>query len=97
MKRPDFVTEENLARWNKNIENDPNMPKEVLSIDIIKEVCYAGLWLAEELDKLGCERDHITSIQFNAGRYAFGRDPWAAHQHVLELYKKKLDESARAD
>lgn len=88
MNRPDYVTDEDIERWETNIQNDPNMPKEVLSIPILKEVCYAGLWLAESLAELGCPEEKIRNIQFNAGRYAFGRDPWQAHEAVLEFWKK---------
>lgn len=94
MKRPDFISKEDIARWSKNIESDPNMPKEAIEIDIIREVCYAGLWLAESLDKLGCPREEITHLQFNAGRYAFGRDVWVAHQDFLEYWKLKQNENA---
>jgi hypothetical protein len=87
MKRPDFVKAEDIARWDNNIDNDARMPPGVAAIAIIREVCYSGLWLAESLDKLKCPRDRITQIQFTAGRYCFGRDPWVATQEILEAYK----------
>lgn len=93
MNRPDYVTDEDIARWHANIINDPDMPKSVLEVPILMEVCYAGLWLAESLDKLGCPKEKIEGIQFNAGRYSFGRDPWQAHEAVLEMWKKLQDAS----
>lgn len=87
MPRPVFITEEDLTRWLDKIEQDPYLPKSLASSTIIKEVCCAGLWLCEELDKLECPRTLIDRIQFTAGRLSFGRDPWEAHQHMLELYK----------
>lgn len=87
MNRPEFVTAEDLARWNECMDNDPNLPKMVHQIPLLKEVCYAGLWLAESLSDLNVPDERITQLQFTAGRYAFGRDPWAAHQDLLEKYK----------
>lgn len=86
--RPDFISNEDIVRWdNNNIDNDPRMPAGIAKIATIREVCYAGLWLAESLDKLNCPRERITQIQFTAGRYCFGRDPWEATQEILEAYK----------
>lgn len=87
MNRPDFVTNADLARWNACMDNDPNLPKIVRTIPILQEVCYAGLWFAEALSDLNVPDEQITQFQFTAGRYAFGRDPWIAHQELLEKYK----------
>jgi hypothetical protein len=89
MSRPEFVTNEDILRWSENIDNDDNIPAVVKDSAIIREVCYAGLWLAEELEKLNCTEDIITRIQFTAGRLSFGRDPWQVHQKMLEDYKNK--------
>lgn len=86
MPRPSFIKEEDLARWLNSIEHDPYLPKSLSTLPLIKEVCCAGLWLCEELDKLGCSSELISRIQFTAGRLSFGRDPWEAHQEVLDLY-----------
>lgn len=87
MSRPEFVTNEDIIRWTQNIDNDPEMPPVLIDNPIIKEVCFAGLWLSEELSKLGCPSDRITRIQFMAGRLCFGRDPWVVVQRVLDTYK----------
>lgn len=87
MNRPEFVTDEDLARWNRCMDNDTNLPSFIRTIPIMQEVCYAGLWFAESLSDLNVSDERITALQFTAGRYAFGRDPWAAHQDLLEKYK----------
>lgn len=85
--RPDFVTEEDIKRWDFNMENDLQLPKIVLEWPTLKEVCYAGFYLAEQLDALRCPPEYIVRIQYTAGRLSFGRDPWEVSQELLELYK----------
>jgi hypothetical protein len=89
--RPEFITEADITRWSKNYEEETrhqaDMPSFLFDSPIIREVCYAGMWLCEELEKLNCSPELITRIQFTAGGMSFGRDPWAAHQKVLEAYR----------
>lgn len=85
--RPDFITNEDIERWSKNIDMDPDLPKVFADSAIVRELCYAGLWLSEELEKLSCPEDLITRIQFTAGKLSYGRDAWETHQKVLEAYK----------
>lgn len=87
MKRPDFVSSEDLSRWDENISNDPNIPSTLLENAVIKEVCYAGQWLSEQLTKLECPDHLIVRIQHAAGGLSFGRDIWETHQMILESYK----------
>lgn len=87
--RPNFITEEDIVRWSNNIDNDPNIPQGLIKLALIREVCYAGLWLAEKLQKLGCSDVDITAIQFIGGKISFGRDPWEVHQTLLGDYKKQ--------
>jgi len=86
MSRPDFVTNEDLARWSENIDNDPLVDTVLVQSPIIREVCYSGLWLCEKLEELLCPRELIGRIQFTGGRLSFGRDPWLVHQELLQLY-----------
>lgn len=86
MPRPEFITDDDIARWSENIDNDDNLPKELLSSLVIREVCYAGLWLGEELEKADCPESVITQIQYTAGKISFGRDIWEVHQNILEQY-----------
>lgn len=87
MSRPDYITDDDIARWSSNIDDDPNIPKPILQFPLLREVCYAGLWLAESLDELDCPEDLIVRIQFTAGRLSFGKDPWQVAVKMLELYK----------
>ena len=86
-KRPEFVTEKDIKRWNSNLENDPNLPDEIVNNEVIREVCYAGLWLSEQLSELECPPEWVVRIQYTAGRLSFGREPWEIHQGLLESYK----------
>lgn len=87
MKRPEFITNEDISRWSEIIDNDPTIPKELVQQAIVREVFYAGLYLSEQLEKLECPAELLVRIQFSAGKYSFGRDPWAAHLEILDLYK----------
>jgi hypothetical protein len=87
MPRPDSISNEDISRWSNNIDNDTNLPISLAESPVIREVCYAGLWLCEQLEKLNCPEEYIVRIQFAAGQLSFGRDPWDAHQKVLEAYK----------
>jgi hypothetical protein len=87
MPRPKFITEKDILRWSENIDTDPAFPKALSSVPIIREVCFAGLYLAEQLEKANCPDFLITRIQYFAGRLSFGRDPWDVSQEVLEKYK----------
>lgn len=85
--RPTFVTEEDITRWDENMNGDPMLSPVFFDNPTIKEVCYAGLWLCEQLDSLQCPSEYITRIQYTAGKCSFGRDPWEVHQSFLESYK----------
>ena len=87
MLRPNFVTEEDILRWSSIIDNDPLMPKSLAATPTIREVCYAGLWLCDELEKLSCPDFVIVRIQEAAGRLSFGRDTWEVSAQLLESYK----------
>jgi hypothetical protein len=87
MKRPEFVTDEDIERWSDNIDNDPNISLGLSQNPIIREVLYAGLWLHDELTKLNCPDDISARIRYTAGKISFGRDFWEIHQNMLEQYK----------
>jgi|WetSurMetagenome_2_1015567.scaffolds.fasta_scaffold1036351_2 hypothetical protein len=87
MLRPNFVTEEDILRWDNMINNDPLMPVSLASSPTIREVCYAGLWLCDELEKLLCPDDIIVRLQHTAGRLSFGRNTWEVSSKLLEDYK----------
>jgi hypothetical protein len=87
MLRPNFVTENDILRWDNIINNDPLMPEALATVPTIREVCYAGLWLCDELSKLECPNFVIVRIQDTAGRLSFGRDTWDVSTKLLESYK----------
>lgn len=87
MSRPEFISNEDIDRWSEDIDNDPYISVGLSQNPIIREVMYAGLWLCEELLKLGCSDDMIARIRYTAGTISFGRDIWIVHQDMLERYK----------
>lgn len=87
MSRPNFITEEDINRWSANIDNDPNFPEGMQNNKLVREVCYAGLYMCEQLEVLGCPETLMTRIQYTAGKQSFGSDPWKVHQEMLAQYK----------
>jgi hypothetical protein len=87
MSRPKFITENDISRWANQIDNDKSVPKGLINSPVIREVCFAGLWLCEELNKLNCPDLLITRIQYTAGKLSFGKDVWEVHQQMLDGYK----------
>lgn len=85
--RPNFITNDDIARWDSIIEQDEFCTPEMKASVIFKEVCYSGLWLSEELAKLQCPDSLITRMQYSAGKDSFGREPWEIVQKYLEEYK----------
>jgi hypothetical protein len=86
MTRPNFISHNDIVRWDNNLQNDPNLHPDILSQPIIVEVCYAGLWITEQLQQLQCPDEYIGRIQYTAGMLSNGRDPWEVHQKLLDGY-----------
>lgn len=86
MKRPDFVTNEDIIRWSEIIDNDSTIPASFATSPIVREVCYAGLWLQEKLIEQNCPDEIIYRVQFTAGKMSFGRDAWEVHQQIFQDY-----------
>jgi hypothetical protein len=86
MPRPIFIKDEDLKRWSDQLDNDPNFYKAYLNFPPLKEVCMAGLWLCEQLERLKCPEQLILRIQYTGGKMSFGKDPWLVHQTILENY-----------
>lgn len=89
--RPEFITDEDIERWDNNIKKDITLPEAVaesVSVNpILREAMYAGLWLGEQLAELECAPEKIMRIQFTAGCLTFGRDIWEVHQEILDDYR----------
>lgn len=91
MARPDFITEEDIARWTESVSEEQefiHLTKIMGESKTLLEVCFAGLYLAEQLEKLKVPEELITRIQFTAGRLSFGRDPWKVTMMLLDKYQK---------
>lgn len=84
MSRPDFVSSEDITRWDLNINSDPKLPKEMLELPFIKEMFYASLFLAEHLTSLGCPDTLISKMQYNLGKKSFSQDPWEVAMSILD-------------
>lgn len=87
MPRPEFVTNDDLARWSEKIDSDPLMSEGLGQNPIVREVCYAGQWINEQLTDLKCPDYIIGRIMYTAGAICFGRkDPWIIHQDILAQF-----------
>lgn len=91
MTRPNFIVPEQISAWDENIKNDIELQKatsqEFINSPEIKEVLYSGLWLVEELTKLGYDDDLIIQLQYSHGRQSFGNDPWHVAQVIVNGFK----------
>lgn len=87
-KRPDFITSKDIAKWSKILDADSTL-KNVPNIPELREVCYAGLYLSEQLEDLECPADLIVRIQYTAGVMSFGRDAWEITLMLLDKFKKQ--------
>ena len=88
MPRPMFIEEPDLSRWDKKIDSDPLIPKQFAQNPIIREVCYCGQYLAEQLIMLECPDHLISRILYTAGQLSFGQpDPWEIHLNILRDYE----------
>ena len=84
MPRPSFITNEDLERWSVEFDKLDELYRDSA---IIKEVCFAGLYLSEQLELLNCPDELIVRIQFTAGKLSYGHDPWEIHNSILTDYK----------
>lgn len=82
-----FLTDEQLKKYDDNIDNDKNIPDLVKNDPTIREVCRSGLWLVEQLRQLKCPDEYVVRIQYTAGAGSFGREPWEVHMSYLQAYK----------
>jgi hypothetical protein len=87
MKRPEFVSNEDVARWSEAINSDPNTPTLYAEQPLMRELMYAGCWLGEQLKQEGCNDVLIVRIQYTVGQLFFGHDPWEVAQEMFMAYK----------
>jgi hypothetical protein len=87
MPRPNYITNEDIARWSETIDTDPFISEGIASNPIIREVCYAGQWLADRLTEVECPDHLIGRMMTTAARRCFGRkDFWLIHQEILDQF-----------
>lgn len=87
--RPLFVTEQDITRWQNILDEDDSLPEIIKLSETIKEVCFAGLWLIEQVEKSSVDVDDemIRYLQFLGGKLSYGKDPWIIHQELLRQYE----------
>jgi len=87
MPRPSSVTNEDLTKWSEKIDNDPLMDQNLAQNPIVREICYAGQWLADKLTELDCPDHLIGRMMYTAAQICFGRkDPWEIHLEILNRF-----------
>jgi hypothetical protein len=86
MPRPNNITQEDIARWDKIINEE--LPETIANNVFFKEVCYAGQWLGEQLKLLGCHDDYAIRIVYTAGKLSYGRDTWEISSMLLNSYER---------
>jgi len=87
MPRPIDLTYEKIAEYDKIIDNDPLMDENLSQNPIVREVCYAGQYLCEQLTKINCPDHVIGQIMYTAGAMCYGRkDPWPIHQDMYNRF-----------
>jgi len=87
MNRPSNIKKEDIVRWSEFIDSDPYLPKDLLTIPEFREICYAGMWLIEELEKHQCPSDLAVRIQWTAGKMSYKKEPWEIHTKIIDQYK----------
>jgi len=87
MNRPNFITTDQIDRWNIAVDNDPLLPDGFKKLPRLREVIYAGFWLVETLRELNASEEHIFQLKFYHGQSSFGRDCWEVAQNLIEMYE----------
>ena len=87
MSRPSSITPEQIKLWDENINGDANLPSIFKGAESpLKEIIYAGLWLAESLIELECKEELIVQFQYTHGQLSFGKEPWGVAEMLLTSY-----------
>lgn len=87
MNRPDYISPEDVLRWDEMINNDTMVPGTLKDQAMIREIMIAGFWLMEQLETLGCEEHLIVQLQYTLGAKSFGANCWVIAQELLTAYK----------
>lgn len=97
MKRPDFVTDEEISRWTEELENDELTPSPFKDEVLLREIIFSGMWLVEKLQDLDCPDHHIVQLQFAHGFESFGVDCWKKAEEILLAYENGEVDFSEAD
>lgn len=97
MKRPDFVTDEDITRWTDELENDPMTPSPFKDEVLLREIIFSGMWLAEKLQDLHCPDHRIVQVQFAHGFECFGNDCWKKAEEILLAYENDEIDFSESD
>jgi len=83
-----YVTLEKIQQFDEGINQDKELLQLIKQHPILREVCRAGLFLAEELEKDNCPEEFVLKIQEMAGKLSYKKDPWSVSAELLERYRK---------
>jgi hypothetical protein len=84
--KPDHITQEQYDQWNAKVEADPLIPPIFKTNPDAREVCIAGYWLQELLDKQLCPHEIKFRIFFSYGEMAYEEDPWKLVEQISKEY-----------
>ena len=94
MPRPSFA-EDDLRRMLEMADAAVEADAGLFPFDLVpglrekvREIALAGIWLAYELEAKGATEDEIEAANFSMGQVAFGRDPWASAEHVMQRWEE---------
>jgi hypothetical protein len=65
----------------------PDCPDFLFDEPSFKEIWYAGAWLGNRLDELGCPLKIRKSVCFRHGQLSFSGDPWKAADACLRAFR----------
>src|SRR4051812_1726535 len=90
--RPDFITSEQISRWDDNIKNDAAV-QALMTDDIadplhFKEMLYASLWLNESMYEMGFDELIIVQTSIILGQESAYLDPWCVAKILFDMYVK---------
>lgn len=93
MPEPDTITTEDRSRWDKALADCPHPEMRLIcgAPQTRARLWYPSMYLAEQLEALGCPKPLFERIAFAAGQRMFAApDTWEVVFHTLGNYVKGL-------